>query len=76
MNRTKTTSGHVSVITEATLTAPRTSPSRPLTSSQASLVTEYLSIVSAAGQILRGPCFNCVLKQARETLHCKHIFHT
>ena len=46
MKPTQTTSGQVSVTTEATLTGPRTPLSRPLTIRQASLVTEYLSIVS------------------------------
>ena len=46
MKPTQTTSGQVSMTTEATLTGPRTPLSRPLTIRQASLVTEYLSIVS------------------------------
>ena len=48
MKHTKTTSSQFYVTTLVTLTAPRTALSLPLTTSQASLVTEYLSIVSWA----------------------------
>ena len=45
MKSTQTTSYQVSVTTGATLTGPRSPLNRPLTIRQASLVTEYLSIV-------------------------------
>ena len=49
MKHTKTTSSQFCVSTTlVTLTAPRTALNLPLTTSQASLVTEYLSIVSRA----------------------------
>ena len=63
MKHTKTTSSQFCVTTLATLTAPRTDLNLPLTISQASLVTEYLSIVSEAqSNITRSLCKSC-LKQ-------------
>ena len=69
MKPTQTTSGQVSVTTEATLTGPRTPLSRPLTIRQASLVTEDLSIVSGGRSNITQSVYQAHLKP----LFTKHL---